>query len=64
MSAPALCWLGAFGALWWVSAGAGLGHTTPSIAHHLLWGQHYLYGTVAVLLILPAAFGPQELISP
>ncbi len=58
--APMLCWLGAFGALWWVSAGAGLGHTTPSIAHHLLWGQHYLYGAVAVLLVLPAAFGPQD----
>lgn len=57
--APMLCWLGAFGALWWVSAGAGLGHTTPSIAHHLLWGQHYLYGAVALLLVLPAAFGPQ-----
>ena len=45
---------------WWVAAGAGLGHTTPTIAHHLLWGQHYLYGAVAVLLVLPAVFGPQE----
>jgi peptidoglycan/LPS O-acetylase OafA/YrhL len=58
--APALCWLGALGALWWVSAGAGLGHTTPEIAHHLLWGQHYLYGAVAVMLVLPAVFGPQD----
>jgi len=58
--APLACWLGALGALWWVSAGAGLGHTTPTIAHHLLWGQHYLYGVVAVLLILPAVFGPQD----
>jgi len=58
--APLLCWLGALGALWWVAAGAGLGHTTPSIAHHLLWGQHYLYGAVALLLVLPAVFGPQD----
>ncbi len=58
--APLLCWLGALAALWWVSAGAGLGHTTPEIAHHLLWGQHYLYGAVAVLLVLPAVFGPQD----
>ncbi len=58
--APMFCWIGAAGALWWVAAGAGLGHTTPEIAHHLLWGQHYLYGVVAVLLVLPAAFGPQE----
>ena len=47
-------------ALWWVAAGAGLGHTTPEIAHHLLWGQHYLYGAVALLLVLPAVFGPQD----
>ena len=58
--APLACWLGALGALWWVAAGAGLGHTTPQIAHHLLWGQHYLYGAVAVLLVLPAVFGPQD----
>jgi peptidoglycan/LPS O-acetylase OafA/YrhL len=58
--APMLCWIGAVLALWRVAAGVGLGHTTPEIAHHLLWGQHYLYGTVAVLLILPAAFGPQD----
>jgi peptidoglycan/LPS O-acetylase OafA/YrhL len=58
--APLVCWLGAAGALWWVAAGAGLGHTTPDIAHHLLWGQHYLYGGVAVLLVLPAVFGSQE----
>ena len=31
-----------------------------TIAHHLLWGQHYLYGAVAVLLVLPAVFGPQD----
>ncbi len=59
-AAPAICWLGALGALWWVAAGAGLGHTSPAIAHHLLWGQHYLYLAIAVLLILPAAFGPQD----
>jgi peptidoglycan/LPS O-acetylase OafA/YrhL len=58
--APLVCWLGALGALWWVSVGAGLGHTTPAIAHHLLWGQHYLYAAVAVLLVLPAVFGPQD----
>ena len=58
--APLLCWLGALLALWWVSAGAGLGHTTPEIAHHLLWGQHYLYAAVALLLVLPAVFGPQD----
>ena len=58
--APAICWLGALGALWWVAAGAGLGHTSPAIAHHLLWGQHYLYAAIAVLLILPSAFGPQD----
>jgi peptidoglycan/LPS O-acetylase OafA/YrhL len=58
--APLVCWLGAAGALWWVAAGAGLGHTTPEIAHHLLWGQHYLYAAVAVLLVLPAVFGPQD----
>lgn len=59
-AAPLACWLVALGALWWVAAGAGLGHTSPAIAHHLLWGQHYLYGLVAVALILPAAFGPQD----
>lgn len=59
-AAPMICWLGALGTLWWVSAGAGLGHTTPAIAHHLLWGQHYLYGATAVLLVLPTAFGPQD----
>jgi peptidoglycan/LPS O-acetylase OafA/YrhL len=58
--APLLCWIGALVALWWVAAGAGLGHTTPEIAHHLLWGQHYLYGAVAMLLVLPAVFGPQD----
>jgi peptidoglycan/LPS O-acetylase OafA/YrhL len=55
-----LCWIAALVALWWVAAGAGLGHTTPEIAHHLLWGQHYLYGGVAVFLVLPAVFGPQD----
>jgi peptidoglycan/LPS O-acetylase OafA/YrhL len=57
--APMLCWIGALGALWWVAAGAGLDHTSGAIAHHLLWGQHYLYAAVAVLLVLPAVFGPQ-----
>jgi peptidoglycan/LPS O-acetylase OafA/YrhL len=59
-TAPMLCWLAALGTLWWVAAGAGLGHTSGSIAHHLLWGQHYLYGLTALLLILPAVFGPQD----
>ena len=58
--APVACWLGALGAFWWVAAGAGLGHTSAAIAHELLWGQHYLYGATAVLLILPAVFGPQD----
>jgi peptidoglycan/LPS O-acetylase OafA/YrhL len=58
--APMLCWLGALGTLWWVAAGAGLPHTTGTIARHLLWGQHYLYGLTALLLILPAVFGPQD----
>jgi peptidoglycan/LPS O-acetylase OafA/YrhL len=58
--APMLCWLGALGALWWVAAGAGLPHTTGTIARHLLWGQHYLYALTALLLVLPAVFGPQE----
>ena len=58
--APVVCWLGALAAFWWVAAGAGLGHTSAAIAHELLWGQHYLYGATAVLLILPAVFGPQD----
>ncbi|MEP6626246.1 MAG: acyltransferase [Acidimicrobiia bacterium] len=58
--APALCWLGALGTLWWVAAGAGLGHTTAAIGHSLLWGQHYLYAATAVLLVLPAVFGAQD----
>ena len=59
-SAPLICWIGAFATLWFVAAGAGLGHTDAVIEHHLLWGQHYLYGATAVLLILPSVFGPQE----
>ncbi len=58
--APAACWIGALGTLWWVAAGAGLGHTTAAIGHSLLWGQHYLYGATAVLLVVPAIFGPQD----
>ena len=58
--APLVCWLGALGTLWWVAAGAGLGHTSAAIGHSLLWGQHYLYGATAVLLILPNVFGPQD----
>ncbi|MGZ4675340.1 MAG: acyltransferase family protein [Acidimicrobiia bacterium] len=58
--APMVCWLLALGTLWWVAAGAGLGHTSGSIAPHLLWGQHFLYGATAVLLVLPAVFGPQD----
>ncbi len=58
--APLICWVGAFAALWWVAAGAGLGHTDAAIPHHLLWGQHYLYGATAVLLIVPSVFGPQS----
>ena len=57
--APALCWLGALGTLWWVAAGAGLDHTSAAIAHSRLWGQHYLYGATAILLVLPAVFGTQ-----
>lgn len=59
-AAPMICWLGALGTFWWVAAGAGLGHTSDpegrSIAHHLLWGQHYLYGATALLLVLPTIF--------
>ncbi|MBK5287376.1 MAG: acyltransferase [Acidimicrobiia bacterium] len=59
-AAPMLCWLGALGTFWWVAAGAGLGHTSDagarSIAHHLLWGQHYLYGATAFLLVVPTIF--------
>ena len=58
--APAWCWLGALGAFWWVAAGAGLGHTTAAIPHSRLWGQHYLYGATAILLVLPAVFGSQD----
>jgi peptidoglycan/LPS O-acetylase OafA/YrhL len=58
--APAVCWLGAGLALWWVAAGAGLSHTSGVIPRHLLWGQHYLYGATAVLLVVPFTFGPQE----
>jgi peptidoglycan/LPS O-acetylase OafA/YrhL len=43
-----------------VSAGVGLPHTTPAIEHHLLWGQHSLYGLPAAFLVLPAVFGPQR----
>ncbi len=57
--AAALCWLGALGTLWWVAAGAGLDHTSAAIPHSRLWGQHYLYGATAILLVLPAVFGPQ-----
>jgi peptidoglycan/LPS O-acetylase OafA/YrhL len=58
--APAVCWTLALASFWIVSAGAGLPHTTPAIAHHLLWGQHYLYGLTAAFLVLPAVFGPQR----
>jgi peptidoglycan/LPS O-acetylase OafA/YrhL len=57
--APAICWTLALASFWIVSAGAGLPHTTPAIEHHLLWGQHYLYGLTAAFLVLPAVFGPQ-----
>ncbi len=57
--APMICWLGALGTFWWVAAGAGLDHTAVGIAHELLWGQHYLYGATALLLVLPAVFGDQ-----
>lgn len=58
-SAPAICWTLALGAFVWVAYGAGLPYSSPAIANHLLWGQHYLYGLTAVLLVLPAVFGPQ-----
>jgi peptidoglycan/LPS O-acetylase OafA/YrhL len=58
--APAICWLLAAASFWMVAAGAGLPHTTPEIPLHLLWGQHYLYGLTAGLLVLPAVFGPQR----
>ncbi len=58
--APAVCWLLAVASFWLVSAGIGLPHTTPAIPLHLLWGQHYLYGLTAGLLVLPAVFGPQH----
>ena len=54
------CWIGALGTFWWVAAGAGLGHTTAAIPHSRLWGQHYLYGATAILLVLPAVFGSQD----
>ena len=56
--APAVTWTLAAGAFWFVAAGIGLPHTTPEIPLHLLWGQHYLYALTAVLLVLPAVFGP------
>jgi peptidoglycan/LPS O-acetylase OafA/YrhL len=58
--APAICWIGAVASFWLVAAGVGLPHTTPEIPLHLLWGQHYLYGLTAALLVLPAVFGPQR----
>lgn len=58
--APATCWALAVGSFWLVAGGIGLPHTTPSIPLHLLWGQHYLYGLTAALLVLPAVFGPQR----
>jgi peptidoglycan/LPS O-acetylase OafA/YrhL len=58
--APAVCWTLALASFWLVSAGVGLPHTTPAIEHHLLWGQHYLYGLTAAFLVLPAVFGPQR----
>ena len=58
--APGVCWLLAAGSFWLVAAGVGLPHTTPAIPLHLLWGQHYLYGLTAALLVLPAVFGPQR----
>jgi peptidoglycan/LPS O-acetylase OafA/YrhL len=57
--APAVCWLLAIAGFWLVSSGIGLPHETPDIPFDLLWGQHYLYGLTAVLLVLPAVFGPQ-----
>jgi peptidoglycan/LPS O-acetylase OafA/YrhL len=57
--APAACWTLALGAFVLVAWGVGLPHASPDIANHLLWGQHYLYGLTAVLLVLPAVFGPQ-----
>ncbi len=56
---PALCWIGALATFWWVAAGVGLPHTTAAIPHSRLWGQHYLYGATAILLVLPAVFGRQ-----
>jgi peptidoglycan/LPS O-acetylase OafA/YrhL len=58
--APGICWIGAIASFWLVAAGVGLPHTTPSIPLHLLWGQHYLYGLTAALLVVPAVFGPQR----
>jgi peptidoglycan/LPS O-acetylase OafA/YrhL len=58
--APGVCWLLAVASFWLVSAGIGLPHVTPTIPLHLLWGQHYLYGLTAGLLVLPAVFGPQR----
>jgi peptidoglycan/LPS O-acetylase OafA/YrhL len=58
--APGICWLGALASFWLVAAGVGLPHTTPSIPLHLLWGQHFLYGLTAALLVVPAVFGPQR----
>ncbi|MGZ6963594.1 MAG: acyltransferase family protein [Acidimicrobiia bacterium] len=58
--APGVCWLLAGASFWLVTAGVGLPHTTPAIPLHLLWGQHYLYGLTAGLLVLPAVFGPQR----
>lgn len=58
--APGICWIGAVVSFWLVAAAVGLPHTTPAIPLHLLWGQHYLYGLTAALLVLPAVFGPQR----
>ena len=58
--APMACWIGALGTFWWVAAGAGLGRTTAAIPLSRLWGQHYLYGATAILLVLPAVFGSQD----
>jgi peptidoglycan/LPS O-acetylase OafA/YrhL len=57
--APVVSWLLALGAIWLVSAGIGLPIAGIAIPRHLLIPEHYLYLAVAILLVLPAVFGPQ-----